>query len=84
MLYISQSQLRRKVIALGGGSPGNMIRLYRLTKAKQLIEQSNTMSMSDIAYACGFADPNYFSTAFGKEFGITPKQYKQSFLMVNG
>jgi signal transduction histidine kinase/AraC-like DNA-binding protein/CheY-like chemotaxis protein len=78
MLHISQSQLRRKVLALGGNSPGNMIRQYRLTKAKQLIEQSKEMSMSDIAFACGFTDPNYFSTAFGKEFGITPKQYRLS------
>ncbi len=75
-LHISVSQLRRKIAALGGESAGVLLRKYRLTKAKEMLREKPDASISEVAFACGFSDPNYFSTLFGKEFGMTPRQYR--------
>lgn len=47
----------------------------RLSKAKHLLLHSQT-SITDIAFACGFLDSNYFSTAFKNRYGISPKRYR--------
>jgi len=54
-----------------------LMREARLRKAYQLLEE-NQMSINDIAYACGFSDPKYFSKCFKQATGKTPKQYKDS------
>lgn len=78
-LHISLSQLRRKIIALGGDSAGVMLRNYRLAQAKEMLVRMPEASISEVAFNCGFSDPNYFSSLFGKEFGITPRHYRISF-----
>ncbi|MGI9159263.1 MAG: response regulator, partial [Saprospiraceae bacterium] len=77
-LHISVSQLRRKIAALGGESAGVLLRKYRLTKAREMLLEKPDTSISEIAFACGFSDPNYFSTLFGKEYGMTPRQFRGS------
>ena len=47
----------------------------RLSKAKHLLSHSQ-ISITDIAFACGFSDSNYFSTAFKNKYGISPKSYR--------
>lgn len=78
MLHISISQLRRKIAALGGESAGVLLRKYRLTRAREMLLEKPDASVSEIAFACGFSDPNYFSTLFGKEYGMTPRQFRGS------
>jgi YesN/AraC family two-component response regulator len=78
MLHISVSQLRRKIAALGGDSAGVLLRKYRLTRAREMLLEKPDASVSEIAFACGFSDPNYFSTLFGKEYGMTPRQFRGS------
>ncbi|MFH1497705.1 MAG: helix-turn-helix domain-containing protein [Verrucomicrobiota bacterium] len=34
---------------------------------------SNKLTISEIAWACGFADPGYFSRVFRKQTGLTPQ-----------
>jgi signal transduction histidine kinase/DNA-binding response OmpR family regulator len=78
IMHISLSQLRRKVIALGGESAGVMLRNYRMNKAREMLVNMPEASISEIAFACGFSDPNYFSSMFGKEFGVTPRQFRNN------
>lgn len=79
IMNISTSQLRRKMQALGGGdSISNMIRTYRLQQAQVLLLSHPDLSVAEIAYATGFSDPNYFSTAFSKEFGSSPRRYRDN------
>lgn len=47
----------------------------RLEKAKHLLSHTQ-ISITDIAFACGFLDSNYFSTAFKNKYGVSPKQYR--------
>lgn len=68
---MSRSQLFRKLKALINQSPSVFIRMYRLRKAKRLLETTD-LPVSQIAYQVGFKDPAYFSFAFHEAFGCTP------------
>jgi YesN/AraC family two-component response regulator len=78
-VHLSHSQLARKLDAVTGYSPNRFIRLIRLTKAKELLADEN-LSITTIAYDCGFSDPSYFSRVFKKEFGKTPVTWREQFL----
>lgn len=52
------------------------INTLRINQAKRLLDTS-TLSISRIAALCGFANSNYFPTAFKKEAGISPTEYRQ-------
>lgn len=64
-------QLYRKVKALTGLSPVELLRKSRLNKADQLL-RSTGMNISEVAYTVGFTSPSYFSKCFKDEFGIQP------------
>lgn len=48
--------------------------MYRMQRAKELL-QSPGVTVRDAAEAVGFSDPNYFSKAFKKEVGVSPRSY---------
>lgn len=73
---LSSTQLFRKMKALTGEAPISFIRKVRLHKAKELL-QTTDLTISEIAYDLGFNDPNYFSRAFSKEFGISPSDVRK-------
>ena len=76
-LGISRVQLHRKLTALTGQATSGFIRSFRLHKARKLLMETDR-NISEIAYEAGFADPNYFTRAFVKEHGITPKEMRRS------
>ena len=47
----------------------------RLKNAETLLKSSN-LSITEIAYKCGFTDSNYFSVVFKKIYGVSPRQIK--------
>ena len=49
----------------------------RLSKAIQLLSNS-FLYISEIAYTLGYNDPRYFSRCFKQEFGLTPREFKES------
>ncbi len=72
-LFISESQLYRKLKALTNTSTAIFIRKIRLKKAKELLETTK-LSSSEICYKTGFSNPSWFSKAFKKEFGHSPNK----------
>ena len=72
-LSISRSLLHIKMKSLLNISTGDYIRKRRLNKACSLLKEG--YNVSETAYHTGFADPNYFSKAFKKEFGVSPTEY---------
>ncbi|MFC5410338.1 helix-turn-helix transcriptional regulator [Larkinella bovis] len=54
---------------------GEYIRTLRVSKALQLMRTS-TLSLTEIAYLCGFADQSHFSRTFQQLTGFTPKRYQ--------
>jgi len=43
-----------------------------------LAKKTKELSITDIAHVCGFSTVHYFSGAFKREMGISPRQYQQS------
>lgn len=68
---LSRVQLYRKVKALTGQTPVELLRKARLEKARRLVEKTER-SISEIAYEVGFTSPSYFNKCFKDEFGVSP------------
>ena len=77
LLFISHSQLHRKLEATTSFSPNKFIRLIRLKKAKELLLNPSN-SIATIAYDCGYNDPGYFARVFKQDYGLTPKEWRMS------
>lgn len=73
---MSKTTLYRKMKALTGQSAGEFILNVRLKYAARLLCESKR-TVSEIAYEVGFSDPYYFSRAFKKEFGLSPKLWRE-------
>ena len=69
----SRSQLHRKLKALCDKSPNELIRDFRLTRAKELLEQK-AGNVSEIAYQVGYSNLSYFTKSFKKAFGVIPSE----------
>lgn len=52
------------------------INALRLEKAAFMLRNENGVSVSDIAFACGFNDSNYFSFRFKRTYGVAPSRMK--------
>lgn len=76
-MNLSKSTLYRKTKVLLNLSPSELIKNIRLKHAYQLMEKDQRITVSEVAFAVGFADPRYFSTCFKSEFGITPTDFQR-------
>ena len=75
-LGISRSGLYKKMMTLTGRAPLEYIRLLRLEKGREMLENDET-SVSQIAWSVGFS-PKQFSKHFKDEFGCLPSEYIHS------
>lgn len=76
-LGMSRTNMHRKIKALTGFPPSELIRSIRLRKAAALL-LSRADSVSQISMVVGFEDHSYFSKSFKKYFGVSPSEYLQS------
>lgn len=74
---ISRSGLQRKLKQAMGITPQDLLREARIKRACQLLRNSNK-TVSEVAYACGFSDPKYFSRCFKQSTGQSPTEYKNA------
>lgn len=72
-IFLSRSQLYRKIKTLTGVSVNEFIRNVRLEKAKQLIEKGNN-NINEISYKVGFTSPSYFAKCYKVKYGYLPTQ----------
>jgi len=73
-LGMSRVHLYKKLSSLTGKTPIEFIRVIRLKRAAQLLEESQ-LTVSEIAYEVGFNNPKYFRKYFKDEFNVLPSQY---------
>lgn len=59
-----------------GKSVNRYLTELRVAEAKKLLEETGN-SISEIAYAAGFNDSNYFSYVFSRETGMSPREYRK-------
>lgn len=76
MLSVSEEHLSRtfkKEITFGFSE---YITLIRLQKAEHMLKNEPSRAITEVAYACGFNDSNYFSYKFKKAYGVTPSEVR--------
>ncbi len=74
---MSRSVLYRKLKALTGNSIQDFVRMVKLRKASRLLHDPS-LTIADIAFQAGFTNTKHFSTAFRKQFGKTPTEYRNA------
>ena len=72
MKSISPEHLSRTFKHCTGFGFNEYVTLLRLRKAEEMLQTEPQMTISEIAYECGFNDGNYFSYKFKKMYGISP------------
>ena len=70
-VFLSRSQLYRKIKTLTGVSVNEFIRNVRLEKAKELIELGND-NITEISFKVGFSSPSYFTKCYKEKYGYLP------------
>ncbi len=70
----SRSTFFRRLKKLTGQPPNDFIRMIRLKRAAQLLEQGE-LNIAEVSYQVGFNDPNYFGKCFRKLYGEPPSRY---------
>ena len=76
-MNLSRVQLYRKVKAISGSSPVELLRTARLNRGYQLLIKGDK-TISEVAYEVGFTAPSYFTKCFKDEFGISPSDLGQA------
>ncbi|MFZ4465082.1 MAG: ATP-binding protein, partial [Bacteroidales bacterium] len=71
---MSRSQLYRKVTSTTKQTAVNFVKIIRIKRAAQLIEQ-RAGNISEIMYSVGFNNLSYFSKCFKEVYQLTPSEY---------
>ena len=72
---MSRSSLNRKMHELFNLSPKDFLQEARIKHACSLLQQTD-LSVKEVAYACGFSNPQYFATSFKTSTGLTPSAFR--------
>lgn len=78
MKSVSPEHLSRTFKACTGFGFNEYVTLLRLRQAEEMIKSKPDMTISEIAYECGFNDGNYFSYKFKKMYGISPIKARET------
>ena len=73
-MFLSRSQLHRKLVAVTGQGPGEFLRTIRLKRAAAMILEKR-LSVTQIAFEVGFNSPSHFTKAFRQMFNCLPTEF---------
>ncbi len=77
---MSVSSFRQGFRTVTGLPPLMYLLRMRLARGERLLLGNQSLSLSDIADQCGFADANYFSRQFKRFYAISPLKFRQRML----
>lgn len=72
---MSRSALQRRLKQIAGVTPLDFLREARQKRAEQLLSET-AMAVSEVAFACGYSDPKYFSRTFKASTGKSPTEWR--------
>ncbi|OXB15977.1 helix-turn-helix domain-containing protein [Flavobacterium reichenbachii] len=78
-LKVTKHLLSQYVNEILGKSFSNLIKEYRIEKAKRLLETEKNFTLESLGYDSGFNSKSSFFTAFKKITGSTPAEYQKSY-----
>lgn len=78
-LGYNKDYMRRLFKSEVGKTPTDYLTDRRIAAARRLLTQPDTreLSITKIAFMCGFYDANYFTRVFKKETGMLPSEYRR-------
>jgi AraC family transcriptional regulator, exoenzyme S synthesis regulatory protein ExsA len=76
MCHRSLSSFKREFRRCYGTTPAKWLIGRRLECAAQML-QTTSMSVTEIAFECGFEEPSHFSRTFKAKFGRSPTDYRE-------
>jgi signal transduction histidine kinase/ligand-binding sensor domain-containing protein/DNA-binding response OmpR family regulator len=71
---MSRSVFYKKFKAVSNRSVNELIKQTRLQHASQLLSEGK-LTISEVAYLCGYSDPSYFNRVFKEVFQVTPGEF---------
>lgn len=77
LMATNRSHFQRKIKALTGFSPSELLKAIRLEKAKELL-LARSGNVTEVAYRAGFSSQSHFTRSFTQHFGIPPTQMLQN------
>lgn len=75
-IHISQDYLSRIFKKMEGITVSDFIVNERMFLAGELLKRGS-LSISRVAYECGYDNFSYFTKIFKKKYGVTPREYRQ-------
>lgn len=72
---MGRTQFSRHCQDLTNMTPIEYLNHLRLSRGSRLLTESD-LSVTDIAYCCGFETPQYFATRFRKAFAVSPAAFR--------
>lgn len=73
-MNMSRTSLHRKIKGISELTPGDFIRLVRLKRAAELLQEGE-YRINEICILVGFHSQSYFTKSFQKQFGVLPKDF---------
>jgi len=77
MVSVSAEHLSRVFKQETGFGFKEYLTILRLQKAEDMLKNEPGRAVSEIAFACGFNDGNYFSYKFKEAYGISPTKARE-------
>ncbi|MBU2974431.1 hybrid sensor histidine kinase/response regulator transcription factor [Zobellia sp. B3R18] len=74
-LYLNRTHFYQKVKALTDKTPFEMLKMYRLKKAAELLVQQPDLSVNEVYTMTGFKSRTHFSKLFKEMYNTTPGKY---------
>ena len=75
-LGLGGAQLTRKIKALTNYTPVEILRTFRLEKARKML-RTTEKTITEITHATGFNSAAYLTKCFRESFGVTPTEYRE-------
>ena len=76
-MFMSRTQLFRRLKSLIRQAPAIYIKTIRLQRAKELLETTDA-TVSEIAFKTGFQTLSHFTKIFKKQYGIVPSAFSRT------
>ncbi|SDL49302.1 hybrid sensor histidine kinase/response regulator transcription factor [Kriegella aquimaris] len=77
-LYLNRTHFYQKVKALTNKTPFELLKMYRLKKAAELLIQKQELSVNEVYIMTGFKSRTHFSKLFKEKYKVSPGQYSSS------
>ena len=77
-LHVNPNYLSANMKKYAGDTFMNLLIRERMEQALQILQQSNSVRIAEVAAACGYSDQHYFSYCFKKYHGISPAKLRRT------